>query len=325
MIGDKLGLYRALADLGPTDAAALADATGCDARLVQEWLDAQYVSGYCHFSAQTATLLAEPRTGRRARRPEQPGLPRRQHDDRRVDRQGRGEGPRGVPNRQRPRLARAPPRPVPRHRAAVQARLRRQPGLAVDPGPRRRRREARPRRLGRRPRLRARRLVDPARPGLPAGHDRRLRLPPGLDRRRPQARRRGGCRRSRPLRGRRPRRTSPAPATTWSASSTRSTTWAIPPARRATSARRSPPTGRGCWSSRWPASRLDDNVNPVGRIFYAASTFICTPAAQAQPGGYALGAQVPEATLAELAADAGFSRFRRATETPFNRVFEARP
>ena len=70
---------------------------------------------------------------------------------------------------------------------------------------------------------------------------------------------------------------------------------------------------------------LDDNVNPVGRIFYAASTFICTPAAQAQPGGYALGTQVPEATLAELAADAGFSRFRRATETPFNRVFEARP
>ena len=70
---------------------------------------------------------------------------------------------------------------------------------------------------------------------------------------------------------------------------------------------------------------LDDNVNPVGRIFYAASTFICTPAAQAQPGGYALGNQVPDATLAELAADAGFSRFRRAAETPFNRIFEARP
>jgi hypothetical protein len=70
---------------------------------------------------------------------------------------------------------------------------------------------------------------------------------------------------------------------------------------------------------------LDDNANPVGRIFYSASTFICTPAAQSQPGGYALGAQVPEATLAQLAADAGFSRFRRAAETPFNRVFEVRP
>ena len=70
---------------------------------------------------------------------------------------------------------------------------------------------------------------------------------------------------------------------------------------------------------------LDENVNPVGRIFYAASTFICTPAAQAQAGGYALGSQVPEATLAQILADAGFGRFRRATETPFNRVFEARP
>ena len=70
---------------------------------------------------------------------------------------------------------------------------------------------------------------------------------------------------------------------------------------------------------------LDDNVNPVGRIFYAASTFICTPAAQAQPGGYALGNQVPDATLAEIAADAGFSQFRRAAETPFNRISEARP
>jgi SAM-dependent methyltransferase len=70
---------------------------------------------------------------------------------------------------------------------------------------------------------------------------------------------------------------------------------------------------------------LEDNRNPVGRIFYAASTFICTPAAQAQPGGFALGAQVPEATLAAITADAGFGRFRRATETPFNRVFEVRP
>ncbi len=70
---------------------------------------------------------------------------------------------------------------------------------------------------------------------------------------------------------------------------------------------------------------LAENVGPVGRIFYSASTFICTPAAQAQPGGYALGAQVPDATLAELTASAGFGRFRRATETPFNRVFEVRP
>jgi SAM-dependent methyltransferase len=70
---------------------------------------------------------------------------------------------------------------------------------------------------------------------------------------------------------------------------------------------------------------VEDNVSPVGRIFYAASTLISVPAAQSQPGGYALGAQVPDATWAAIAADAGFTRFRRVTVTPFNRVFEARP
>jgi len=70
--------------------------------------------------------------------------------------------------------------------------------------------------------------------------------------------------------------------------------------------------------------RLEDDVNPVGRVFYAAGTTICTPAAQSQPGGYALGNQVPDETWQRLLAEAGFGRFRRATETPVNRVFEVR-
>ncbi len=70
---------------------------------------------------------------------------------------------------------------------------------------------------------------------------------------------------------------------------------------------------------------LEHNVNPVSRVFYAASVGICTPAAQSQPGGYALGNQVPDEQWASLLGEAGFSRFRRATETPFNRVFEVRP
>lgn len=53
VIGDKLGLYRTLAGTGPTDAAGLALAAGCDTRLVQEWLNAQYVSGYCEHDAAT--------------------------------------------------------------------------------------------------------------------------------------------------------------------------------------------------------------------------------------------------------------------------------
>ncbi|MGI9101062.1 MAG: class I SAM-dependent methyltransferase [Terriglobales bacterium] len=70
---------------------------------------------------------------------------------------------------------------------------------------------------------------------------------------------------------------------------------------------------------------LTENLNPVGRVFYAASTMICTPASRAQEVGAALGAQAPESKLRELATAAGFTRFRRAAETPFNRVYEARP
>jgi hypothetical protein len=70
--------------------------------------------------------------------------------------------------------------------------------------------------------------------------------------------------------------------------------------------------------------RVEDNLNPVGRIFYSASLFICVPNAHSQ-GGEGLGSQVPEATWRAVLAEAGFGRVRRATETPFNRVFEARP
>ena len=75
--------------------------------------------------------------------------------------------------------------------------------------------------------------------------------------------------------------------------------------------------------------RLEDNCHPLGRMFYAASTFLCTPNALSQlgpdgPDG-ALGAQAGEARLGEVMGKAGFGRFRRATETPFNLVLEARP
>jgi SAM-dependent methyltransferase len=68
-----------------------------------------------------------------------------------------------------------------------------------------------------------------------------------------------------------------------------------------------------------------DNLNPVGRVYYSFSTFLCVPNALSQPGGYALGAQAGEPAIRRLAVDAGFTRFRRAAETPFNLVFEARP
>lgn len=70
---------------------------------------------------------------------------------------------------------------------------------------------------------------------------------------------------------------------------------------------------------------LEDNLNPVGRVYYAFSTSVCVPASLGQDVGAALGAQAGEARLAEVIRAGGFSRFRRATETPFNMVIEARP
>jgi SAM-dependent methyltransferase len=72
-------------------------------------------------------------------------------------------------------------------------------------------------------------------------------------------------------------------------------------------------------------NRLEDNLNPVGRVFYSASSFICTPASRAQKGARCLGAQAGEARIREVVTEGGFKRFRRATETPFNLIFEARP
>jgi 2-polyprenyl-3-methyl-5-hydroxy-6-metoxy-1,4-benzoquinol methylase len=71
--------------------------------------------------------------------------------------------------------------------------------------------------------------------------------------------------------------------------------------------------------------RVEENLNPIGRTYYAFSTFLCTPASLSQDVGLALGAQAGEARLGEVVTAGGFTRFRRAAETPFNLVLEARP
>ncbi len=82
----------------------------------------------------------------------------------------------------------------------------------------------------------------------------------------------------------------------------------------------------GTWMIVEPAAgdTVAENMNPVGRVYYSFSTFLCVPNAMSQPGGYALGAQAGEAAIRQLVTDAGFTRFRRASETPFNNVYEAR-
>ncbi len=67
------------------------------------------------------------------------------------------------------------------------------------------------------------------------------------------------------------------------------------------------------------------NLNPIGRVFYSVSTLVCTPASLSQEVGTALGAQAGETRLRDVVTAAGFTRFRRAAETPFNLVLEARP
>ncbi len=71
--------------------------------------------------------------------------------------------------------------------------------------------------------------------------------------------------------------------------------------------------------------RVEENLNPVGRAYYGFSTLLCTPASLSQDVGLALGAQAGEARIGDVIRAGGFTRFRRAAETPFNLVFEARP
>jgi SAM-dependent methyltransferase len=83
----------------------------------------------------------------------------------------------------------------------------------------------------------------------------------------------------------------------------------------------------GTWMIVEPAAgdRVEDNLNPVGRAYYAFSTLLCTPCSLSQEVGLALGAQAGEARIGDIVSGAGFARFHRVAETPFNLVFEALP
>jgi 2-polyprenyl-3-methyl-5-hydroxy-6-metoxy-1,4-benzoquinol methylase len=86
-------------------------------------------------------------------------------------------------------------------------------------------------------------------------------------------------------------------------------------------------TADGSWMIVEPFANddLQDNLNPVGRVYYSFSTLLCTPCSRSQEVGMCLGAQAGEKQMQKVVHSAGFSRFRRATQTPFNLVYEARP
>ena len=127
-----------------------------------------------------------------------------------------------------------------------------------------------------------------------------------------------------PSRSPRPR-TSPAATTTSCACSTACTTWATRSAPRGTSTSRSHADGTWMIVEPFADDSVEENLNPVGRVFYGASTVICTPASLAQEVGLALGAQAGEARLTEVLERGRLQRVRRATETPFNLILEATP
>lgn len=75
----------------------------------------------------------------------------------------------------------------------------------------------------------------------------------------------------------------------------------------------------------YAGDRVEENLNPIGRAYYAGSTLMCTPCSLSQEGRLALGAQAGEARIKAVVTGAGFTRFRRAAQTPANLIFEARP
>ena len=260
-MGDQLGYYRAMAEHAP-HARPSSRRTPTADRYVREWLNAQAAGGFVATTATGSyTLPAEHAVVLTDR---EPGLPGRVLPDAPAPCWTAADR-RGGPQRRRHRLARAQPRrPLGCERFFGPAT--RAPRRRLASGPRRRRREARARRQRRRHRLRPRRLDDPHGAGVPGVDVRRLRLPrrsietararaPGRGRRRSGAFRGGG-------RG----AASPAAATTSSPSSTASTTWATRWARPGTSGRRSPTTAPGWSSSRRAGDRIEDNLNPVGRV-----------------------------------------------------------
>ena len=308
VIGDKLGLYKALADQGPVTGAELAEqhrlrrpaGRGVAERAVRERL--------LRVRTRQRHVPADRRAGRRARRRLDARVPRRGDDDRGGDLQGRGEHPQRLRHRQGARLARAQPRPVPRHRAAVQARLPGQPGRR--PGSRRS--------TASRPSCgQERKVAD-----IGCGHGSSTILlaqqypeseivgfdyhEGSIETARKRAAEAGVADRVRfevASRAGLPGR----PTTTSCASSTRCTTWATRWAPLATSATRWPTTAPGCSSSRWRSVGSRTTSIPSSRIFYAGAVGICTPAAEAQAGGFALGNQVERRTVG------GSCSARRAT------------
>jgi 2-polyprenyl-3-methyl-5-hydroxy-6-metoxy-1,4-benzoquinol methylase len=325
VIGDKLGLYRAMADIGPVDAAALAAATDCDERLVQEWLDAQFVSGYCEFSTQTGTYWLSPEQVAVLADPMSPAFmvgimtlaASTAKDEEKISgafRTRRGLGWHehhhdlfhGTERLFKPGYAaNLVAQWLPALHGDVVAKLR-AGGSVAD--------------LGCGHGASTILLAEAFPASTVVGFDYHQ---ASIDIARKRASEAGVA--------------DHVQFDVASAQDFPGEGYDLicvfdalhdmgDPASALRRCRQAiADDGTVLLVEPMAAGTVADSVNPLGRIFYSVSTSVCTPSAQSQPGGYALGAQAPDSTYEALAAAAGFSRFGRATETPFNRIFEARP
>ena len=143
LLGERLGLYKAMAGAGPLTSQQVAERAGAAERYVREWLRNQAAGGYVTYDARQRPLRAPARAGARARRRRQPGVHPRRLRPHHLAVRRRDEAPRSVPNGRRPRLARARPATLPWHRAVLPPRLQHVSGRQLDPRARRRRGQAR--------------------------------------------------------------------------------------------------------------------------------------------------------------------------------------
>ena len=323
LLGDRLGLYKAMADGAPVTSAELAKKTGPHERYVREWLSGQAAAGYVDYDAVADTFSLSPEQAMVFADEGSPAFMAGAFDVMQAIyldepkvaeafRTGEGVG-------WHEHIA----MPVPRHRALLPAGLQCQSGVELDSGARRRRGEAQGRRQ----------VAD-----VGCGHGASTVLMAQAYPKSSSSASTIMCRRSSAPR-RRPRRPASATASRFdvgqrqglSRRRLRSGHVLRLPARHGRPGRRRQHVHEtlakdGTWMIVEPFAHdhLEDNLNPVGRVFYAASTMICTPASLSQEVALGLGAQAGERRLRQVATEAGFTRFRRAAETPFNMIFEAR-
>ena len=321
-IGDRLGLYKALHDNGPMTPAELATKTDIAERYAREWLSHQAASGYIttitirevHLPPEQAMVFAEPKV---------PSICKVGSISRQVMMENQDVGRAGVPHREGSGLGRAVTVPVLRCRSFFPPGLSQQSCYVLAAGAGRRRRQTGARRDGGRRRLWTRILDGDHGEGFPEFDVHGLDFHPGsVEQARLHAEQHGVSKHS--FRGGFGRRVSGKDldlVTFFDCLHDMGD-----PVGAARHVRQTlKPDGR--WMIVEPAAgdRLEDNLNPVGRLYYAASTMICVPTSLDQPVGAALGAQAGFEKLSSVIKRGGFGRVRKATETPFNMILEARP